>query len=487
MSTQQPRLLFWLSTIEVWERLGFYIMRGLLVLYMTNILNFTDAKSYTVFATFTALLWLTPALGGHLGDKILGQTRSVYFGGLLFAVGYGLLAIPGMTTFYLGLSFVLFGNGFFKANIPALVGGLYKNEKDPRRAGGFTLYYMAINIGGLTGILIAGPVAKLFNYYAAFACASAGMTISLILFYFVSRHLKTGQAPSIAKLKKRFLGIISLENFTYLSSLILIVLSIFLLQHPKPSSYALEIVGAILVIYYLYSAFKQSTRSRNNMLGVLILILISIAFWTLYQQAPMSITLFTERNVNREVFNLAIPTVWFQGLNPFFIILLSPMLNEWWKRSMGTRWHLSTPGKFVLGTFLMALGFLLLGYASSQANNNSLVSPWWIVGSYGLQSLGELLVSPIALAMISAVAPRHLIGMMMGTWWLASAISNALGGVVAQWAALPEHGMSPAFSLHIYGSAFYEYGWLAMLATYLAWLLVPWLKSMMNETSDHSR
>tara|TARA_B100000989_G_C19532968_1_gene471268 strand:- start:4055 stop:5485 length:1431 start_codon:yes stop_codon:yes gene_type:complete len=474
--------MYFLSMVEVWERFGFYSIRGLLVLYLTKVFLFSDDKAYALFGAFTALIWLTPVLGGYVADKLLGYRRALIIGGTILTLGYALMAIPNTELFYFSLSLILVGNGFFKSSIASLVGTLYDGPNDPRRDGGFTIYYMGINIGGLIAPLVAGAIAVAYGWNAGFACASIGMLLGLLLFLWGQKMLgHRGAVPEPAKLKQKIFPGLSYSNAVYLGATVIAFLGYYLLYHVSLANYVLELIGAAIVVFYLLASFRQSHGDRNKMLGCLILIAFSIGFWVLYQQAPMTVNLFTERNVDRHLFGFTIPTVWFQALNPFFIIIATPFMNYLWSSTARSRFVIPTSLKFTAGILLMGLGFLVLVWASKLASNNGFVSGWWVVLSYGLQSVGELALSPIGLSMMTAMAPPRMSGMMVGTWFLASAASNAIAGVVAKIAGLPSTDITRTQALDIYSHAFSVYGWAAIAVGVGALLLVPLLRKMMGE------
>ncbi len=483
----QPKLLYFLCAVELWERYGFYTMRSLLVLYMSKVLLFSDSTSYGLFGAFTALIWLTPVVGGNIADRYFGYQRSMIIGGGMFILGYALLAVHSQTTFYLALSLLLLGNGFFKPGVASLVGKLY-GKNDARRDGGFTIYYMFINLGGLLGPFLAGFIAYKYGWSAGFSSAAVGMLVGMVVFM-LGRHKlgDKGKVPDLARLRQRFMLGLSNEHALYIGLLLLIFLGYWLLHHVQASNYVLELMTVVVLIAFFIMSFRQQKHVRNRMLGSLVLVIFSIAFWSLYQQAPMTVNLFTDRDVNRHIFGMLIPTSSYQSLNPIFIVLFTPILNSLWQKT-GTknRFYIPTSLKFTLGIILMGLGFLVLSFSVYHFANQGIVSSWWVVFSYALQSIGELAISPIGLAMMTAMAPKNMSGMMMGTWWLASAVSNAIGGSVAKLASVPKGEMTHIQSSHIYAHAFNIYGWVAIAVGIFSLLLVPVLKNMMGEKRERA-
>lgn len=477
----QPKGLYFLFVVELWERYAYYTLNGLFVLYLTQSLLFSDKKAYGLFATYSALIWLTPSVGGFLADKLLGFRHILIMGGIMLTLGYALLAIPNQHLFYIALSLLLFGNGFFKPCVEGLLGSLYHGPRDPRRDGGFTIYYMGINIGAMLGPVISGFLAQIYGWRIGFLSASLGMLVGLIIFIAYRHTLgNKGLKPQHSIGKRKILPYLPNNITMTLGLLALLYCGTWLLSHMGASNIAVVLLGAMIVIAYIITAFKQAHSDRNRMIGCLVLVLFSIAFWVLYQQAPMSVNLFTERNVNRVVLGYTIPTVWFQSLNPIFIVILTPFMNIFWGAVGRRDWILPTAVKFVAGILLMGLGFLVLNVAA-DSTSTGIVSSSWVVASYFLQSTGELALSPIGLSMMTGMAPKNLGGMMIGTWYLASAASNALAGVAANMASVPDTDMSSMASASIYGHAFGLYGWTSIGVGIIALFFVPWLRRMMEE------
>jgi len=278
-SIKQPKGLYFLFVVELWERYAFYTVNGFLVLYLTKALLFSDDQAYGLFAAYSALIWLTPSVGGFLADRFLGFRKILMIGGILLTTGYAMLAIPSHNTFYIAMSFLLIGNGFFKPCIEGLLGALYQGAKDPRRDGGFTIYYMGINVGSMLGPLLSGYLAATYGWSIGFFAASIGMLIGLLIFIFGSNYLgNKGLAPELNIITEMTKPKIKPFILNYGSIIAIIIAGCFLLHHDNYSSLTVELLGAVIVIYYLISAFKQTKNDRNKMLGCLILVIFSIAF-----------------------------------------------------------------------------------------------------------------------------------------------------------------------------------------------------------------
>lgn len=473
----QPKALFLLFFTELWERFGFYMVQTILILYMTKGLLYSDERADLLYGTYGSMLYLTPVLGGYIADRFIGHRQSILLGGVLLMVGYAIMAIPHAQALFLGLSIMAIANGFFKPNVSTLVGELYEAD-DPRRDGGFTLFYMGINLGSVLPPLFAGVLVAAFNWGAGFLVASFGMLISLSTFI-LGRSL-LGQlggmpktSPLISGTKKLFYCLL----FLTIISIVGLIQVLFLF--PKASD--LILVGASIVIlgFVLFFLLKEKPEARRKLTACLILILISVGFWAIYNQTFTSLILFADRNMSKEFLGFTLNAEASQFFNPFFIIVLSPFISWFWLYLDEKKKNPSTPIKFTLGILFMALGFLFLWVGVNFFSTELQTSPWWLAGSYFLQTVGELLLSPIGLAMVTRLAPRHLTGMIMGVWFLTQSAAFAIGGGLATLSSVPK-GAGEAASLAIYSHAFLIYGLIALALAGLSLSLVPYLKRLIG-------
>lgn len=473
---QQPKGLYLLFFTELWERFGFYTVQTIIVLYMTKALHFSDQRADLLYAAFSSLLYITPVIGGYIADRYLGFQRSIQLGGIIFVIGYFCTAFAQPTIFFVGLSIVIIANGLFKPNVSSIVGELYQ-ENDPRRDGGFTLFYMGINIGALIPPLFAGWAVTHYGWHSGFFLAAVGMLIGLIYFTRAKKILgSAGAAPKshfqTAKDKKFF-------NIWFYPMLgIGVVLCYLAFQFPAMTTNLVGIVALILILVIVRFLFKEpEQKSRQKMLASLILIAISVVFWALYNQTFTSLTLFADRNMVHHFLGIPVDAEAMQFFNPFFIILLSPFLSRFWIWLSMRNKNISIPSKFALGVLMVSLGFLLLAFSTGYFNHNGLNAPSWLVWSYFLQTIGELLLSPIGLSMITVLCPPQIVSMMMGAFLFAQAASFAIGGHLAIWAAVPDHATTLQ-SMAIYHHAFVLYGFLSLIFAVLCFFMVPFLNRM---------
>ncbi|MCB1828489.1 MAG: oligopeptide:H+ symporter, partial [Coxiellaceae bacterium] len=305
---QQPKGLYVLFLTEMWERFSFYGLRALLVLYLIQERGWSDSNAFSLFGAYAALVYASPVIGGFIADKCLGFKRSVILGGLLIMLGHFTLAIDGHRLFYIGLSFVVVGTGYLKSCISSLVGELY-TQHDMRRDSGFTIFYMGINLGAFGAGIGVGLVASVYGWHMAFGLAGIGMLIGLMCFIYGLRYLKDiGEPTNQALLDKRLLPGLSLQTLIIVLSFASLPLVSTLLQMTTIFSWLLIFFLILSAVFVWYMMTQIDKTARKKLSALIILLLFSIGFWSLFEQAGSSITMFTERGVNREWLGMMIPT-----------------------------------------------------------------------------------------------------------------------------------------------------------------------------------
>ena len=445
----QPKGLGLLFFAEMWERFSFYGMRGLLVLYLTHSLltrlpeSGRDTVAYGIYAAYGALVYATPFIGGILADRLLGYKRAVILGGLLMACGHIAMAVESEIFLYIALAFLIVGNGFFKPNISSMVGGLYQ-ENDPRRDAGFTIFYMGINLGAFAQLATSYMQDQL-GWWAGFGLAAIGMFLGIGVFVWGKKVLGfNGDPPDEERLRRPVLGPLTTEWLVYVGAFVSVGLfAVFVWQHDL-MAYVLTpfaLFGFLIVLGY---AIRSEKVVRERLFVVLVLTLFNILFWAFFEQAGSSISLFTDRNVDRSMFGHFIPTAVFQSVNPAFILLLALPFSAMWLYL--ERRHLDPPlaVKFALGLFQLGLGFLVLTWAAQfvsvgnrpgeeegQVIQAALVPLTFLVGGYLLHTTGELCLSPIGLSMVTKLSPKKIVAMVMGLWFLSTSMSHEIAGHIA--------------------------------------------------------
>jgi POT family proton-dependent oligopeptide transporter len=474
----QARSFSTVFLIELWERFGYYGMAALLVLFMVQKLGFDDPKANLTWGAFAALVYAAPAIGGWIGDKILGTRRTMTIGAAILALGYLLMAIPSNDLWLLfgALGVVVVGNGWFKANSAALVCRIYEGD-DAKIDAAFTWYYMAVNVGSTLSQLSTPWVAQEFGWHAAFGACGTGLVLGLLNYALVRRTLShVGSVPDDAPVRWRSL-------FAILGAGVLVVAMVaFMLQHREIAVALVYLAGAAVLGIFGYLIAKGEPGERAGLVAALILILQVILFFIFYQQVSTSLTLFALRNVdwNQGLFGIHLFT-WlpaqYQVLNPLWIFVLSPLL-AWTYAHMGRHGtDLPIAGKFAIGFVVVAIGFFIFGLSGNTAVAGK-VSSWYMVWGYGFYSLGELLVGGLGLAMMARYVPARMGGFMMGAFYVAIGISQYLGSVVANFAAMPSDVTNPLQSLPIYTGLFNRLGLLACGGVLLAVALLPLMKRL---------
>jgi POT family proton-dependent oligopeptide transporter len=568
-----PRQLARLFTTEMWERFGYYGMRALLTLYLTKHFLFSDQQATGLYGGYTALVYLTPLVGGLLADQFLGSKRAVKFGAIIMAAGYFTLAFGGspakpyamiegqryevvvdhfvdrptsdpnevrsivdngkklqirgnedgsislldngqearhlpkgalepgadrdpftLAIMLVALSLISVGNGFFKPNISTIVGTLY-DQGDRRRDSGFTIFYMGINLGSILGQVFCPLLADWLGWWAGLSLAGVGMLISYCLIQFDGGRL-AGYGERPADKANRDIAI-------YLGALVAVPVFVFLFMNLMNSAPAAEgsgfvgylmslsLMGKLLFGTFLISvpailiwSYAKGTRTEAQMMtAAMVLIVFNVFFWTLFEQAGSSLTLFADRNTDRSVFGLfTISAPQTQNFNPICIVLFAPLMSLLWTGLAKRGLEPSIPVKFAIALVGVGAGFLFLVWGSTFAGSTYQVGLWWLAGLYLIHSLAELCISPVGLIMITKLSIARIVGLMMGVWFLSISVAQYFAGVVAQFASVETVGgqvTNLKVSLEAYTSTFTTIAWIAIIAGavlfLLSWPLQKWM------------
>ena len=393
-----PRGLATLFFTEMWERFSYYGMRAFLLLYMVTPasqggLGFSDPDGTSIYGTYTGSVWAAAIFGGIAADRFLGQYRSVLIGGIIIALGHFALAFKAMPFFYSGLALIVVGTGLLKPNVSTIVGSLYP-VGDPRRDAGFSIFYMGINLGALLGPLVAGYLAQRVGWHVGFACAGIGMAFGLLQYVLGRKRLQS----AIDRLEKE--------------------------AKAPPASSAAASAGET------GSGWSFSADEWKRIAAIVFLFAAATLFWSGYEQAGSTLTLFADRYSRLDLFGYSIPSSWFQMVQPFFVIVLSPVFAWLWIK-LGPR-EPSVPAKFTWALGFMSMSFAVLIPAGAMAQAEGVrVSPMWLVMAYFISELGELCLSPIGLSAVTKLAPLRILGLMMGVWFLSNSFGNKLAGYAA--------------------------------------------------------
>jgi POT family proton-dependent oligopeptide transporter len=482
----QTRSFATVFLIEMWERFGFYGMQVLMVTYMMKKLGFVDTRANLVWGAATALIYATPAIGGWIGDKLLGTRRTMLMGAVVLALGYALLWMPTDDEhfLYIALGVIIVGNGMFKPNAGNLVRKIYEGD-DTRIDSAFTIYYMAVNIGSMISMtltpwirdVVGAAYGNSAGWHTAFGVCAIGLVAGLLNYALMRRTLSHIGSPTDEKPVNRVHLAAVLAG-----ALCVIFATMLVLQSLLVARICVYLAGVAVLGIFLHLIRSSHRDERAGLIAALILVLQIIFFFIFYQQMSTSLNLFAQHNVNLDfrlfgwhLFNW-IPEQ-YQNLNAIWIVVLSPvlvLLYNW----LGRRGRdLAIAAKFAWGFAAVAAGFFIYGIGANSAVNGQ-VSSWIMVWGYGLYSLGELLVSGLGLAMIARYVPERMGGFMMGAYFVAVGLSQYLGSVVANIAHIPENLHDPLESLAIYTSLFNKLGFAGILCTLIAIAMLPLMKKL---------
>lgn len=475
---QQPSAFYLIFMLEFWERFGFYTVNGILAYFFVHQLGYSESVAFYTFGAYSALLYGLVALGGFVGDKILGTKRTIVLGMAVLAIGYLALSMANAQWVFVALGIICVGNGLFKANPSSLLAKCYE-KNDQRLHGAFTLYYMAINIGSMFSLVIGPNVSEHFGWSSAFFISFVGL-LSALLNYFVQRKqvAKYSFGPDKEPLTaKMFIPVlIGVVALCYACSL--------LLKHVALTKSLLVAVVVIVCLLYGYYMLKEKSSGSRKKMGVAFILMIEgVIFFTLYQQMPTSINFFAIHHVSSTIFGFAVNPQTFQVLNPIWIMLMSPVMAYAYAKLNKTGHPAKTAHKFALGMTLCAFSFLVLYVCVFFANSSHQVSSWWLVLSYFFQSTGELLVSALGVAMVAELVPEAISGFIMGMWFLSSSIAGFTGAYVAS-LTRPQDVAIGAASLHVYGHVFLEIGLYTLAISLVMWMMAPKLHKLANPEAE---
>lgn len=494
LKVNQTRSFMTVSLIELWERFGYYGMQALIVYFMVQRLGFEDCRANLVWSACAALIYVAPAIGGWVGDKVLGTKRTMLLGAGILSLGYALMTVPTENTLFLfsALGVIVVGNGLFKPNAGNLVRKIYEGD-DSKIDSAFTIYYMAVNIGSTFSMLLTPWIKDYvnahygndFGWHAAFAVCCVGILVGLANYTVMSHTLsRYGSKPDSQPLcRKKLLLVLA-------CSVLIVIASAFILEYELIARIFVYTAGVVVLGIFFHLIRNSQTSERAGLIAALVLTVQTVFFFIFYQQMSTSLALFALRNVDWN-FSIFGQHLWnwspaqFQALNPIWIMVLSPVLA--WSYSYAGRKgkDFSIAAKFALGFAVVAAGFFTYGVAGQFAVDGK-TSSWIMIVGYGAYSLGELLVSGLGLAMIARYVPERMGGFMMGAYFVASGISQYLGGVVANFASVPRGLTDPMQTLPIYTNLFNKLGFAALGCTLIALAVLPLMRRLTATHHAHN-
>lgn len=495
---KHPKGLKYLFFTEMWERFGYYLMLGIFLLYLKDSkgMGLSNAEASDIVGTYLALVYLTPFLGGLIADKLLGYRRSILIGGILMAAGYSTLAIPGDTAMWVAILLIVVGNGFFKPNISTLLGNLYNNDRyKDNKDSGYSIFYMGINIGAFVCNFVAAYMRNNFGWGYAFLVAGIGMLIGIVIFLIGTRHIKEGDvikkdAQSNSDIKKVLL-------YVFLPAIACGIGAWFIPGNVFGSdSNDAFLFGCVPVIIFYASLIKRTPKAEKAQVKALLIIFsLMVVFWMVFKQNATTLTIFAENYTDRQispnvadkarVFGMVqeatdasgektnlISTEIFQSVNPFFIIVLTPLVLSFFTFLKRKGKEPSTPAKMGWGLLITGLSSFVMAAAVMCTDiYTDKASALWLIGTYGIITVGELMISPIGLSLTSKVSPKNITSFMMGGWFLSTSIGNKLSGMVA--------GLWDSFDNKAY---YFTLNFIAcLLAAIAIMFLVKWLRGIIQQ------
>jgi proton-dependent oligopeptide transporter, POT family len=440
-----PRGLSTLFFTEMWERFSYYGMRALLILFMTAApaaggLGFDTVTAGAVYGLYTSMVYMTTLPGGWIADRLIGPQNAVLYGGILIAIGHFSMALPSLTSFYVGLALIVIGTGLLKGNVSVIVGRLYGPD-DERRDAGYSIFYMGINTGAFIAPLVCGYLGQRVDWHLGFGAAGVGMTLGVIQYVLGRKHLgdagrypaEAGSPEAAAKQKRlAILWTAIATAFVVLGGLGMYtgLLPITPTQLSDAAGYFL--LGLTVAFFgWLFLSPGWTPRERKQLYVVGVLFLAAALFWSEFEQAGSTLNLFADRDTQNSLFGWDFPSTFYQSLNSLFLIALAPVFAWLWIRLGRAHREPSSPAKFGFGLVLVGAGFAVLVIAAMFAEQGVKVSPMWLTVVYFLHTCGELALSPVGLSAMSKLAPVRIGGLIMGVWFLATAVGNYIGGRLA--------------------------------------------------------
>ncbi|UNO41666.1 oligopeptide:H+ symporter [Streptomyces sp. MST-110588] len=437
-----PRGLATLFMTEMWERFSFYGMRALLVLYLIaggpdakdgsqgGGLGITESSALAIYGVYMAMVYLLAMPGGWFGDRVWGPRKTVIIGSSVVIAGHVVLALPG-PSFYIGLAMVALGSGLLKSNISTMVGHLYNGPKDPRRDGGFTVFYMSINIGSFAAPLVIGGIGQSVNWHLGFGIAAVGMALGLIQFLIGTKHLnvKSSQVPTPLSAQER-------KSWLLKGLMWLAIVAVFYgvvggagLFSINWALIPLALIGIItpFVVMFRIKRDKELTAAEQSKVSSYVWIFVAAAlFWMIFDQAGSTLSIFAEKNTADTIFGLGFPSSYFQAVNPLWVLALAPVFASAWLALSRRSKEPNTTVKFTMGMVLIGFSYFFFVIPMLMSEDGTKVSPMWLITVYGLQTMGELCVSPVGLSVTTKLAPAKYASQMMGVWFLANTAGDSV-------------------------------------------------------------
>lgn len=475
-----PKQLWYLFTVEMWERFCFYGMRGVLTFFMVDQLVLKDEAANLQYGAIQAFVYAFTFIGGIFADKILGFKKSLFFGGIVMILGNLLIAFSPQHLFYYGIAFSIIGTGFFKPNISSMVGELY-HETDHRRDAGYGMFYAGINIGGLFGGILCIYLGKYYSWTWCFLAAAIVMIAGLLTFLFTKKHLgPIGDSPllNLPDSKRKFK-----EIAVYVGSLLSIPFIFIMVKNTDYTDYFMYTIGIIAVSYFVFEVFRLGEKSvQKKMIAAFAFIFFYFLFNAIYEQSGGSLSLFAKDNLSDKLLGFTIdPNAVNNSSNTLFVIILSPLIGLLWLWLSKKRIEPNTLIKFGIGFLFLSASFYVFYYTKFFANAKGITSLNVFTFAYLVTTIGELCLGPIGMSIITKLAPKRLFGMMMGLWFLASAFGQLAAGKLGAEISRSNQGATLVSKLESYTEGYYQLAIYSLVAGLVLIAISPLIKKLMQE------
>jgi len=465
-----PHGVFVMFFIQLISMIGFSFVMYLLVLYCTHSLHFSDKKAYSINAAYIALMYAVHIAGGYIGEQYFGYRRSVTIGVIISIIGLFLLWTPSSFLLIISLSAFIVGSGLMIPASFVLLGRIYQ-QNNPHRETGFVLSYVGMNVGSFLACALAGPLQEWLGFNTVFiigGLSQVGLLIYFLIYQNVFKHI----IENTHKAKSKKIG--------WVFNIVAIVIVAILLNFSEVCNAILVGFGVLTVFFVSFLAQKEKESVRKNLYAFLILTMVALCFWSLYMLSGSALTIFTDRNVDRHFLTWIIPTASFSALNPFFIMILGPFMGAlWFFLKQQFNWQPSIAAKFAGGLLFVGLGFLILVLGIHCTGADGLMPMFWIVFSYFLQTLGELLIGPVGFSMVGNLVPARMEASMVGVWELSSGIAGTISGYLADMTNTNSVS-NPLLTNPLYAHNF----WLFGLSVFAAGLFVIFISRWINHLSE---
>ena len=441
-----PVGLYILFLTEMWERFSYYGMRAILVLYLVGEvgienagLGWSNEDALALYGWYTMFVYVASIPGGIIADKILGQKKSVFVGGMLLVAGHSVLAIEAMWAFYTGLTLIVMGVGMLKPNISTMVGGLYPKHEQDKRDMGFYIFYMGINLGAAVSALLVGYIGETIGWHYGFGLAGIGMAFGQLTYWYGQRYLThvgnlvIDEREESEKTDGNLISAIFKSTNSLVGFILTLFLGIFIWQFQGSLDYGLLVMGLAFAVGVGIVVYNDGDKiEKDKILVTYLAFLIVIVFWGSFEQAGGLLNVYAKQKTDLLIGNFLVPASWFQSVNAIFILIFATVVGSFWVWWKNRKRESSSLFKMAIGVIIMGWGFFFMSAASMQYEAEGLSSMHWLVLAYLFHTIGELCASPVALSFITKLAPDRWMAFMMGAYFAATGLGNKVAGLLGE-------------------------------------------------------